>query len=139
MSNFSAIIPAADMDAANAILEAQGHGAGNFSVPIKTPAATAATRAGLHAWSDPVFLAHVEALADAGIPVSIEMGNGQPNFDEALSKRNLVKMERHEPDGPSTLPALGVERTRDGVVFVNQEDRNPWEPGTVKWAEKTAR
>ena len=56
-----AIIPVASLAAANAALEAQGFGIGNFSVPAY--GATGATHAALHAWDDPPFNAAVKAIA----------------------------------------------------------------------------
>jgi hypothetical protein len=60
MSNFSAIIPVAEMGQANASLEAQGYGPNNFSIPAFDSA-----RPGFalfHAWSDPAFRTAVELL-----------------------------------------------------------------------------
>lgn len=65
MNNFSAIIPIAQMQAANAALEAQGFGPNNFSVPAYDN--KAATHAALHAWNDPVFKAAVAAIANVEI------------------------------------------------------------------------
>ena len=60
MSNFSAFIPTANLAAANAALEEQGFGPGNFSVPVYDgPTATGAM---FHCWADPVFQAAVEML-----------------------------------------------------------------------------
>lgn len=56
-----AIIPVASLAAANAALEAQGFGIGNFSVPAY--GATGATHAALHAWDDPPFNAAVKTIA----------------------------------------------------------------------------
>ena len=52
MSNFSASIPAANMQAANAELEELGHGPNNFSVPAYDGPSPAVAL--LHAWGDPV-------------------------------------------------------------------------------------
>jgi len=60
MSNFSASIPVANMQAANAELEEAGHGPNNFSVP--SYAGPSPSVALLHAWGDPVFEAAVAAI-----------------------------------------------------------------------------
>ncbi len=60
MSNFSASIPVADMQAANAELEELGHGPNNFSVPAYAGPSPSAGL--LHAWGDPVFEAAVAAI-----------------------------------------------------------------------------
>lgn len=67
-----AIIPVASSAAANAALEAQGFGIGNFSVPAY--GATGATHAALHAWGDPPFNAAVKAIAG----VVYAEGTGDP-------------------------------------------------------------
>lgn len=54
-----AIVPVANLAAANASLQAQGFGPGNFSVPAY--GATGATHAALHAWDDPAFSAVINA------------------------------------------------------------------------------
>jgi hypothetical protein len=60
MSNFSASIPVADMQAANTTLEELGHGPNNFSVPAYAGPSPSAGL--LHAWGDPVFEAAVAAI-----------------------------------------------------------------------------
>ena len=78
MSNFSASIPVAQMAAANAALELQGHGPKNFTVP-----AYSAINPGfalLHSWGDPVFEAHVSAIAGVVIQQAIVTPvTGQPD------------------------------------------------------------
>ncbi len=65
MSNFSASIPVADMDAANASLELDGYGPNNFSVPAYGgPSPTVGL---LHAWGDPAFEAAVAAIPNVEI------------------------------------------------------------------------
>lgn len=55
-----AIVPVAQLLAANAALEIQGFGPRNFSVPVYS--APGATFAALHAWSDPAFAAALALL-----------------------------------------------------------------------------
>lgn len=65
MSNFSASIPVADMQEANATLEEAGYGPDNFSVPAYSgPSPTVAL---LHAWGDPGFEAAVAAIPNVTI------------------------------------------------------------------------
>ena len=69
-----AIIPVANLAAANASLQAQGFGPRNFSVPAY--GATGATHAALHAWEDASFR---EALALVpGVVVNGEEDEGDP-------------------------------------------------------------
>ena len=65
MSNFSASIPAANMQAANMILEEEGYGHNNFSVPAY--AGPTASVALLHSWGDPAFEAAVAAIPNVTI------------------------------------------------------------------------
>lgn len=65
MLGFSAIIPVAEMDAANDSLQALGWGLGNFSVPAFSSAQP--SHATMHAWMDPLFLADVEAIPNVQI------------------------------------------------------------------------
>lgn len=77
---FSAFIPVALLDAANAALEAQGHGPANFSVPLRALGSGPATMGALHHGGvDPVFRAHVAAIpgvtvVDASRPGRKEFG-----------------------------------------------------------------
>lgn len=65
MSNFSASIPTANMQAANDFLEEEGYGPNNFSVPAY--AGPTASVALLHAWGDDEFEAAVSAIAGVTI------------------------------------------------------------------------
>ena len=67
-----AIVPVASLAAANAALQAQGFGPGNFSVPAY--GATGATHAALHAWGDTVFATAIKAIAG----VAFNEGTGDP-------------------------------------------------------------
>jgi len=83
MSNFCAYIEPDLMEEANLILEEQGHGPGNFSMP---PIATKDDPvhpidqpypgySRMHAWGDPVFEEHVAAIPG----VIIEQVNPEVN------------------------------------------------------------
>lgn len=67
-----AILPAANLIAANAALETAGFGPSNFSVVSFTGGK--ATHAALHAWHDPAFVAAVKAIAG----VVYAEGTGDP-------------------------------------------------------------
>lgn len=136
-----AIVPVAQMAAANLALEEEGFGPGNFSVPAY--GATGVTHAMLHAWDDPAFLAALEAIpevtlgdpeaegdvaervmaaaADAGatwgqqaaaLPDAGNVAPGVYRFEDALW--NVIQAFNRTTYGahPSTYPAL-VRRLRD--------------------------
>lgn len=67
MGSFSATVIVADMQVVNALLEADGFGPGNFSVPFFSPGDGRPTHAAFSAWGDPVFRAAVEALPEVTI------------------------------------------------------------------------
>jgi hypothetical protein len=69
MSNFSASIPVANLQAANLALQEAGYGPNNFSVPAY--AGPTPSVALLHAWGDPGFEAAVAAIPN----VSVTQGN----------------------------------------------------------------
>jgi hypothetical protein len=80
--SFSAIIPADQLDAANAALDAQGFGPSNFSVPVYDNARPG--YATCHAWTDPAFQAAVEAIP--GVTVSSIEGSPQDRVADAISQ-----------------------------------------------------
>lgn len=123
-NNFSATIPVEHMAAANAELEAQGHGPGNFSVPLRDGAAEA-THAGLHAWGDPVFLAHVQALDYTGLVVTTG-DNTAPNFEEHTQAQALEWGDQTEWFENPIMK--GDERDHTGKTWVSLVDYNVWEP-----------
>lgn len=128
--NFSATIPVEHMAAANAELEAQGHGPGNFSVPLRTGSAEA-THAGLHAWGDPVFLAHVQALDYTGLEITTG-DNTAPNFSTHVRARALERGGQTEWFADPIMK--GDERTADGKTWESLIDWNVWPP-PLGWRE----
>jgi hypothetical protein len=72
MTSFSAIIPVADMNAANNALEELGYGPNNFTVPAFNSAQPGFAL--FHAWDDPAFRAAVELLPN----VIITSGEATP-------------------------------------------------------------
>lgn len=65
MSNFSAIVPVAEMTSANEALEELGYGPDNFQIPAYT--GTQVSHAVMHSWSDAKFQADVAALPNVTI------------------------------------------------------------------------
>lgn len=142
MSNFSAIIPVADMASANTELEEQGFGPNNFSIPAYTTGQP--THGLLHAWGDPVFQAAVEAIpnviveidgepltlvTDACVAVGATWGQDALPLENTLVVPNTLY--RYALDGtlwnsiqaydssvysdPYAIPAL-IRRVRDPLV-----------------------
>ena len=92
-----AIVPVAQMAAANLALEEEGFGPGNFSVPAYTGAG--ASHAALHAWDDPVFSAAVKALPG----VAFNEGTGDPGArTRALITAQGAKWGAQAPELPAT-------------------------------------
>lgn len=60
--SISAICSVADMQAVNALLEEQGFGPNNFSIPAFT--GPSPSHAALHAWDDGLFLAALQAIPE---------------------------------------------------------------------------
>lgn len=74
--SFTVRIPVANIAAANAALAAQGHGDGNFSVPIWTSGPMPAFAALEHIGNDAVFQAHCAALPGAVVRVAGQLAPG---------------------------------------------------------------
>ena len=137
-----AVVPAANLQSANATPAAAGFGPGNFSVTSFTGAI--ATHAALHAWNDPAFSAAVKALAGVvweeseGDPVTrtkalIEAQGAQwgANATPLTGNVSAGKLYRHTdqslwsviqsynadtyPD-PTAVPALVRRARRPGVA-----------------------
>lgn len=112
-----AIIPVASLAAANAALEAQGFGIGNFSVPAY--GATGATHAALHAWDDPPFNAAVKAIAG----VVYAEGTGDPVArTKALIEAQGAKWGAQAPALPTSgnVTAGSLYRLGDSLWSVIQ-------------------
>jgi hypothetical protein len=128
---FSAIIPVADMDAANATLEAGGFGADNFTVPLREGVSdTEATHGGLNMSGDSsAFKAAVEAVP--GVSVQ-DAPTGTVMFAEHVTAQSL---EWSDPTNWTENPVMiGDERTFDGKTWVSLVDYNVWQP-PVNWRE----
>lgn len=105
-----AIIPVANLQAANDALEQAGYGPFNFSVPLYS--STGASYGGLHAAGDLPFEAAIKAIAG----VIWEESNGDPTTRfKALVEAQGVKWGANAPPLPSTgmVNAGEVYRTGD--------------------------
>ena len=101
MSNFSASIPVADMDAANSTLELAGHGPNNFSVPAYgSPSPTVGL---LHAWGDPAFEAAVAAIPNVNI---VPAGDPQEATAEAAQLEGATWAPDAAPLTGNVVPGL---------------------------------
>jgi hypothetical protein len=114
-----ALIPVAQMAAANLALEEAGFGPGNFSVPAY--GATGVTHAALHAWEDSAFR---EALALVpGVVVGDPEDEGDPiTLTAALIAAQGAKWGAQAPALPTTgnVTAGSLYRFEDGVWSVIQ-------------------
>lgn len=108
--SFSASIPVANLDAANAALEAAGFGPGNFSVPVYGN--LRATHATLHAWTDAAFLAAVEALP--GVTVSSAGETPQERVENATAGQGQYAGDATPLEG-TVSPGLHVDA--DGALW----------------------
>lgn len=76
------IIPTAQRDAANALAEAMGWGAGCYSVPLSATGAEPATHYGLHSWVEQSFVEMLGAAGDGSMPPDL-IAAGYPPEDFA--------------------------------------------------------
>jgi hypothetical protein len=133
--NFSALIPIAHMDAANALLDEEGHGPTNFSVPTKTPGSDGADFAGFHCWDHPAFREAVEALPPE-YGVIIMDGDGVPNFDK-LCQREGKEWVQPTGAGDPNIRNTGDRVTVDGKTWESLIDNNVWAV-PIGWREIVA-
>lgn len=96
--SITAIIPVANLAAANATLASQGYGPGNFSVPAYS--GPGATHAVLHCWDNGAFAAAVRALP--GVTVD-ETGSDPAAAVAALTASQSATWGERAP----VLPATG--------------------------------
>ena len=112
-----AIIPVANLQAANTALETAGFGPRNFSVPAY--GTTGATHAALHTWNDPAFFAAVKAIPS----VVWQEGEGDPVArTKSLIEAQGAKWGAQAPALPTTgnVTAGSLYRFEDGVWSVIQ-------------------
>lgn len=108
-----AIIPVAQMQAANAALEEAGFGPHNFSVACY--GATGATHGALHAWNDAAFFTAIKALPG----VACEESDGNPvTRTQALIAAHPAVWGEQSPLLPSAgMVAVGLYHDDDGALW----------------------
>jgi hypothetical protein len=96
MMGFSAIIPAAEAEAANVALEAQGFGPWNFSVPLWRGTAPDPDSYGLNVGGDhDDFRAAIAALPSVSIQ---DAARGMVGFDEHVAAEGLSREPYAQPE-----------------------------------------
>lgn len=136
MSNFSASIPVALVEAANAYLNALGFGPNNFTVPASADGQYA-THAGLHCWPNSALRAVLAAMVNGGqYPgLTVTDGTGQPNFAAHCQSKALQWVTQEKWHANPIMK--GDERTVDGKLWRSLMDYNVWKP-PVGWREVVA-
>lgn len=132
--NFSARIPVAQMEAANARLFNEGFGPNNFNVGIGA-ASGSATHAALHCWDIPAFRAALEAMQADFPALAIMDGDGAVNFEAMLTEANLTWIQ---PEGAHNTYNAGDQVVVDGRTWESLIDFNVWPPGVSGWREIVA-
>lgn len=109
-----AVVPAANTQAANASLESQGFGPGNFSVPAYGGASAVPAFAALHAWQEGVFAAAIKAIPG----VVWEEGDGDPGTrTQALIQAQGARWPARAPDLPNSGNAIAGTLYRFGEDY----------------------
>ena len=109
--NFSASIPVAQMQAANATLEAQGFGPNNFSVPAY--AGPSPKLALLHCWHSTVFEAAVAAIP--GVVIQQELADPIATTTAVANTANTDWSKEAKPLTGTVTP--GLHQDADGVLW----------------------
>ncbi len=126
---FSASISIADLEAANAALDALGFGPDNFSVPLRSGTG-AATHAGFHSWTAGDFYDAVVALP-YDIQVTVD-GTLDVNFAAHVAGRAL---EWSNPVFWFENPVMiGDQRAFGGKTWESLTSYNVWQP-PVGWRQ----
>ncbi|NJL70360.1 MAG: hypothetical protein HC888_01520 [Candidatus Competibacteraceae bacterium] len=127
--SFSATIPAASVETANATLEGLGFGPNNFSRPTRTGSADA-THAGLHSWGNAAFRAAVAALP--GVQITDGAANTDVTFEAHCTG---LGMEWTSQENWFVDPIMiGDQRTHDNKLWESLIDFNVWTP-PIGWRE----
>lgn len=129
--SFSASIPVANIDAANAALQAAGWGPNNFSVPERPAGSTGdATHAGLsHLGTDAAFQAAVTAIPGVTLTAYGALVNGYATFKVA---QNYDPAEAVNWQQNPIM--IGAQRTYAGKTWESLVDYNVWTP-PIAWRE----
>lgn len=119
--SFSASIPVAQIDSANAALQAAGHGPGNFSVPLYTGTAMP-SHAALHSFDVPGFRAAVAAIPN------VQITDGANPLDVTFSAHCAANSQRWGADAPLLQGQVtpGLYRDTDQSLWwvIQAFDRN---------------
>jgi hypothetical protein len=134
MANFSASLPVALVEAANAHLDSLGYGPNNFSVPASANG-TAATHAGLHCWHHAAFRSALDAMVASGSypGLTVTDGDGNPNFGEHCTAHTLEWVQQADTWHQNPI-MVDDERMFDGKLWRSLIDYNVWAP-PVGWRE----
>lgn len=127
----SATIAASDIPAANADMEALGHGPGNFSVALReNETQETATHGGLHLGGrDPGYLEDLQSLQATYPSLVIRQDEGEVfNFSDHIRDRALDWSNPAEWVNPAVQ--RGDEKEFGGTRFRSREDNNVWTPDT---------
>jgi hypothetical protein len=129
--SFSAIIPAANLAAANATLQAQGYGPGNFSVPLRVgPTDAEASHVGMNAIAgSAAFRAAVAALP------GVSMRDAPLGAVEFAPHTTAQALRWEGPENWIASPVMiGAQRSYSGKTWESLVDYNVWTP-PVAWRE----
>lgn len=126
----SATVKVSDMLAANAELEAAGHGPNSFSVPLRTGNAEA-THAGLHCWDNPDFLAALQSVSVPSLKIRHDPGEDE-NFRDHVQAEGVDWSDVQDWLDPPVMK--GDTRQFGGKTWESERDYNPWPP-SIRWRE----
>jgi hypothetical protein len=148
MANFSATIPVALVETANAHLDALGFGPNNFSIPASADGLVA-THAGFHCWHDAAFRAAIQDMIDGGnwtgltvtdagqmVEEEYVVSDGPPNFDQHCAAQALEWVTQQDTWHENPI-MTGDQRVYDGKTWESLIDYNVWAP-PVGWREVVA-
>ena len=124
--NFSASIPVAQMQAANATLELQGFGPNNFSVPAY--AGPSPSHALLHCWHSPVFESAVAAIP--GVVIQQELADPIATTTAVANTANTDWSNESKPLTGTVTP--GLHQDAAGVLWWVIQSYN-----TAIWSDPT--
>ena len=144
MTAFSAFCPIANLSEVRLLLDEQGFGPENFSVPLRS-GVDAATHAGLHAWGPPEFRQALVDLAHLGVTVhdnvqtegeTTTVQEPTESFGAMVSAAALDWSDPLDPENPWFVnPVMtGDTRQHDGKTWESLLDYNVWTP-PVGWRE----
>ena len=142
MTAFSAYVPVTSLAEVRTLLDEQGFGPENFSVPLRA-GTEGATHAGLHAWGPPEFRQALADLAHLGVEVHDNEQTTGEGEEQVTVRRNptesfgaMVSKAALDHSDPTTWLDVPVMRgdTKDGKE--SQQDYNvypptvngPWKP-----------